>query len=303
MGEAVIKVRGLRKRYGELEAVRGIDLRIERGEVFALLGPNGAGKTTTVEILEGHRARSGGEVRVLGYDPGRHEVALKERTGVVLQQTGLEPYLTVAETVDMFRGYYPRPLPLDEILEVVGLEEQREQRVRRLSGGQQRRLDVAVGLAGDPELLFLDEPTTGFDPTARRGAWAMIRNLRDLGKTVLLTTHYLDEAQALADRVAIMVRGEIVAEDTPAGLVATDADAVIRFRAPEGAAVPEGLGFQEREDGLMEARTTDPTRDLHGLTGWAMEEGVALEDLTVSRLSLEDVFLRLTDEGEGEETS
>ena len=301
MSDTVIEVRGLRKRYGELEAVRGIDLRIERGEVFALLGPNGAGKTTTVEILEGHRARSGGEVRVLGYDPGRHEVALKERTGVVLQQTGLEPYLTVAETVDMFRGYYPRPLPLDEILEVVGLEEQREQRVRRLSGGQQRRLDVAVGLAGDPELLFLDEPTTGFDPTARRGAWAMIRNLRDLGKTVLLTTHYLDEAQALADRVAIMVRGEIVAEDTPAGLVAGDADAVIRFRAPEGAAVPEGLGFREREDGLMEARTTDPTRDLHGLTGWAMEEGVALEDLTVSRLSLEDVFLRLTDEGEGEE--
>ena len=303
MGEAVIKVRGLRKRYGELEAVRGIDLRIERGEVFALLGPNGAGKTTTVEILEGHRARSGGEVRVLGYDPGRHEVALKERTGVVLQQTGLEPYLTVAETVDMFRGYYPRPLPLDEILEVVGLEEQREQRVRRLSGGQQRRLDVAVGLAGDPELLFLDEPTTGFDPTARRGAWAMIRSLRELGKTVLLTTHYLDEAQALADRVAIMVRGEIVAEDTPAGLVAADADALIRFRAPEGAAVPEGPGFLEREDGLMEARTTDPTRDLHALTSWAMEEGVVLEDLTVSRLSLEDVFLRLTDEGEGEEPS
>ena len=300
MGEAVIEVRGLRKRYGELEAVRGVDLRIERGEVFALLGPNGAGKTTTVEILEGHRDRSAGDVSVLGYDPGRHEVALKERTGVVLQQTGLEPYLTVAETVDMFRGYYPRPLPLDEILEVVGLKEQRDQRVRRLSGGQQRRLDVAVGLAGDPELLFLDEPTTGFDPTARRGAWAMIRNLRELGKTVLLTTHYLDEAQALADRVAIMVRGEIVAEDTPAGLVAADADAVIRFRAPEGAGVPEGLGFGEREDGLMEARTTDPTRALHTLTSWALDEGVVLEDLTVSRLSLEDVFLRLTDEDEDE---
>ena len=303
MGEAVIEVRGLRKRYGELEAVRGVDLRIERGEVFALLGPNGAGKTTTVEILEGHRDRSAGDVSVLGYDPGRHEVALKERTGVVLQQTGLEPYLTVAETVDMFRGYYPRPLPLDEILEVVGLKEQRDQRVRRLSGGQQRRLDVAVGLAGDPELLFLDEPTTGFDPTARRGAWAMIRNLRELGKTVLLTTHYLDEAQALADRVAIMVRGEIVAEDTPAGLVAADADAVIRFRAPEGATVPENLGFGEREDGLMEARTTDLTRDLHTLTSWALDEGVVLEDLTVSRLSLEDVFLRLTDEDEGEEAT
>ena len=301
MGEAVIEVRGLRKRYGALEAVRGIDLRIERGEVFALLGPNGAGKTTTVEILEGHRTRSEGEVSVLGFDPGRNEVALKERTGIVLQQTGLEPYLTVAETVDMFRGFYPRPLPLDDILEVVGLEEQRDQRVRRLSGGQQRRLDVAVGLAGDPELLFLDEPTTGFDPSARRGAWSMIRNLRTLGKTVLLTTHYLDEAQALADRVAIMVRGEIVAEDTPAGLVAADADAVIRFRAPEGATLPEGLDVRDTEEGLLELRTADPTRDLHTLTGWALEAGVALEGLVVSRLSLEDVFLRLTGDDESED--
>ena len=303
MGEAVIEVRGLRKRYAEVEAVRGIDLRIERGQVFALLGPNGAGKTTTVEILEGHRARTAGEVTVLGFDPGRNEVALKERTGIVLQRTGLEPYLTVGETIDMFRGYYPRPLPLDDILGVVGLEEQRDQRVRRLSGGQQRRLDVAVGLAGDPELLFLDEPTTGFDPTARRGAWAMIRNLRTLGKTVLLTTHYLDEAQALADRVAIMVRGEIVAEDTPAGLVAADADAVIRFRAPAGIALPDELRLREADEGLVEARTTDPTRSLHALTGWALAEDIALEDLTVSRLSLEDVFLRLTDEGESEDGS
>ena len=301
MGEAVIEVRGLRKRYGALEAVRGIDLRIERGEVFALLGPNGAGKTTTVEILEGHRTRSGGEVSVLGFDPGRNEVALKERTGIVLQQTGLEPYLTVAETIDMFRGFYPQPLPLDDILEVVGLDEQRDQRVRRLSGGQQRRLDVAVGLAGNPELLFLDEPTTGFDPSARRGAWSMIRNLRTLGKTVLLTTHYLDEAQALADRVAIMVRGEIVAEDTPAGLVAADADAVIRFRAPAGATLPEGLDVRDTEEGLLELRTADPTRDLYTLTGWALEAGVALEGLVVSRLSLEDVFLRLTGDQESEE--
>ena len=303
MAEPVIEVRGLRKRYGQLEAVRGIDLRIERGEVFALLGPNGAGKTTTVEILEGHRARTAGEVSVLGFDPGRNEVALKERTGIVLQRTGLEPYLTVAETIDMFRGYYPRPLPLNDIIEVVGLEEQRDQRVRRLSGGQQRRLDVAVGLAGDPELLFLDEPTTGFDPTARRGAWAMIRNLRTLGKTVLLTTHYLDEAQALADRVAIMVRGEIVAEDTPAGLVAADADAVIRFRAPAGLALPEELGLRDADEGLVEARTTDPTRSLHALTSWALAEDIVLEDLTVSRLSLEDVFLRLTDEGASEDES
>ena len=303
MAEPVIEVRGLRKRYAEVEAVRGIDLRIERGEVFALLGPNGAGKTTTVEILEGHRARTAGEVTVLGFDPGRNEVALKERTGIVLQRTGLEPYLTVAETVDMFRGYYPRPLPLNDIIEVVGLEEQRDQRVRRLSGGQQRRLDVAVGLAGDPELLFLDEPTTGFDPTARRGAWAMIRNLRTLGKTVLLTTHYLDEAQALADRVAIMVRGEIVAEDTPAGLVAADADAVIRFRAPAGMALPEELALRDADEGLVEARTTDPTRSLHALTSWALAEDIVLEDLTVSRLSLEDVFLRLTDEGASEDES
>ena len=303
MAESVIEVRGLRKQYGQVEAVRGIDLRIERGEVFALLGPNGAGKTTTVEILEGHRARTAGDVSVLGFDPGRNEVALKERTGIVLQRTGLEPYLTVGETIDMFRGYYPRPLPLNDILGVVGLEEQRDQRVRRLSGGQQRRLDVAVGLAGDPELLFLDEPTTGFDPTARRGAWAMIRNLRTLGKTVLLTTHYLDEAQALADRVAIMVRGAIVAEDTPAGLVAADADAVIRFRAPAGIALPEELGLRKADEGLVEARTTDPTRSLHALTSWALAEDLALEDLTVSRLSLEDVFLRLTDEGESEDES
>lgn len=303
MSEAVIEVRGLRKRYGEIEAVRGIDLRIERGEVFALLGPNGAGKTTTVEVLEGHRSRTAGEVSVLGYDPGRNEVALKERIGIVLQRTGLEPYLTVSETVDMFRGFYPRPLPRDEVLEVVGLEEQRDQRVRRLSGGQQRRLDVAVGLAGDPELLFLDEPTTGFDPTARRGAWAMIRNLRELGKTVLLTTHYLDEAQALADRVAIMVRGEIVAEGTPAGLVAADAHAVIRFRAPEGTALPEDLELHDAGEGLTEARTDNPTRELHALTSWALAEGIEMEDLTVSRLSLEDVFLRLTDEGDGEVVS
>ena len=303
MGEAVIEVRGLQKRYGAIEAVRGVDLRIEHGEVFALLGPNGAGKTTTVEILEGHRARSGGEVRVLGYDPERNPVALKQRLGIVLQRTGLEPYLTVAETIDMFRGYYPQPLPLDDVLAVVGLEEQRNQRVRRLSGGQQRRLDVAVGLAGDPTLLFLDEPTTGFDPTARRGAWAMIRNLRTLGKTVLLTTHYLDEAEALADRVAIMVRGAIVAEDTPAGLVAAETETSIRFRFPEGATLPEEFGRHETTAGRVEIRTPDPTRVLHTLTDWAIAAGIALEDLTVHRSSLEDVFLRLTGEEESKDAS
>ena len=294
VGEAVIETRGLRKRYGGVEAVRGIDLRVERGEVFALLGPNGAGKTTTVEILEGHRARSGGEARVLGFDPGRHAVALRERTGIVLQHTGLEPYLTVAETIDLFRGYYPRPLPLDEVLAATGLEGERDRRVRRLSGGQQRRLDVAVGLAGDPELLFLDEPTTGFDPSARRGAWAMIRGLRALGKTVLLTTHYLDEAQALADRVAIMARGEIVTVDAPARLVAEDAS-LIRFRAPEDAALPAAIATRAAlADGYVELRSPDPVRDLNTLTGWALAEGAALAELSVSRPSLEDVYLRLT---------
>ena len=294
VGEAVIETRGLRKRYGDVEAVRGIDLRVERGEVFALLGPNGAGKTTTVEILEGHRARSGGEARVLGFDPGRHAVALRERTGIVLQHTGLEPYLTVAETIALFRGYYPRPLPLDEVLAATGLEGERDRRVRRLSGGQQRRLDVAVGLAGDPELLFLDEPTTGFDPSARRGAWAMIRGLRALGKTVLLTTHYLDEAQALADRVAIMARGEIVTVDAPARLVAEDAS-LIRFRAPEGAALPAAIATRAAlADGYVELRSPDPVRDLNALTGWALRQGAALAELSVSRPSLEDVYLRLT---------
>ena len=303
MCEAAIEVRGLQKRYGALEAVRGVDLRIEHGEVFALLGPNGAGKTTTVEILEGHRARSGGEVRVLGYDPEHNPVTLKQRLGIVLQHTGLEPYLTVAETIDMFRGYYPQPLALDDVLAVVGLEEQRNQRVRRLSGGQQRRLDVAVGLAGDPTLLFLDEPTTGFDPSARRGAWAMIRNLRTLGKTVLLTTHYLDEAETLADRVAIMVRGKIVAEGTPAELVAADTEAVIRFRLPESAVLPEEFGRHEASAGRVELRTPDPTRVLHALTAWAIAAGIALDDLTVRRTTLEDVFLRLTGDDESEETS
>ncbi len=299
MSEAVIEVRGLRKQYGDIAALRGIDLCIRQGEVFALLGPNGAGKTTTVEILEGHRRRSGGEVRVLGFDPERHELALKERTGIVLQRTGLEPYLTVAETVNLFRGYYPQPLALDRILALVGLEEQHDQRVRRLSGGQQRRLDVAVGLAGDPDLLFLDEPTTGFDPSARQGAWAMIRQLRSLGKTVFLTTHYLDEAQALADRVAIMVRGEIVAEDTPAGFMATEGETLIRFRAPVGVALPAELGLSPTEDdGWMALPSADPAHDLHTLTGWALEAAAPLDELTVSRPSLEDVYLRLVSRGE-----
>ena len=290
-----IEVRGLRKSYGDVEAVRGIDLSVSTGEVFALLGPNGAGKTTTVEILEGHRDRTAGDVSVLGYDPGLNDRALKQRIGIVLQTTGVEPYLTVEETIDLFRGYYPHPLPLDEILDVIGLREQRRTRVRRLSGGQQRRLDVAIGLAGDPELLFLDEPTTGLDPAARRQAWEMVDNLRSLGKTVVLTTHYMDEAEQLADRVAIIVQGEIVAEGTPGELVRKSGSTTIRFKLGSGAdRLPEDLGAESAgDDGGYTITTSTPTPSLHRLTGWALERGIELEELSVSTPTLEDVFIEL----------
>ena len=295
----MITVRGLRKSYGKVEAVRGIDLSVSSGEVFALLGPNGAGKTTTVEILEGQRDRTAGEVWVLGHDPGRNERALKRRIGIVLQSTGVEPYLRVEETIDLFRGYYPHPLPTDEILDVIGLTEQRRTLVRRLSGGQQRRLDVAIGLAGDPELLFLDEPTTGFDPSARRGAWEMIRNLRSLGKTVVLTTHYMDEAEHLADRVAIMVDGEIVAVGAPGELVRKDRATTIRFRVAVGVGQPPaGLCAEPTGQTGGYAVTTDaPTQTLHQLTGWAVEQGIELGELTVSQPTLEDLFVELADRG------
>jgi ABC-2 type transport system ATP-binding protein len=291
-----ITVRDLHKRYGELEAVRGVSFEVQRGEVFALLGPNGAGKTTTVEILEGFRDRTSGEVDVLGHDPGRRERDLRRRIGIVLQSAGIDSFLTVAETIDMFRGYYPNPRPVDEIVEVIGLREKRDERVIRLSGGQQRRLDVGVALAGDPELLFLDEPTTGFDPGARRNAWSMIRNLESLGKTVLLTTHYMDEAQELARRVAIIAQGVIVAEGAPSSLGGRDVAAtVIRFRLPHDAEAPTavvpGLAVM---DGAAEIRTEEPTRTLHALTSWAVERGIELEALTVGRPTLEDVYLQLT---------
>ena len=293
--EPAIEVRGLHKSYGQVEAVRGIDLSVSKGEIFALLGPNGAGKTTTVEILEGHRDRSAGDVSVLGYDPGRNDRALKRRIGIVLQSTSVEPYLSVEETINLFRGYYPHPLPLEQILEAIGLREQRRTRVKRLSGGQQRRLDVAIGLAGDPELLFLDEPTTGFDPSARRGAWEMIRNLQSLDKTILLTTHYMDEAEHLADRVAIMVDGEIVAEGPPSDLSQRDGSVTIGFRIDSGSgALPEDLGAEQTgNSGRYTITTSTPTRSLHQLTGWAVEQGIELQELSVSRPSLEDLFIEL----------
>jgi ABC-2 type transport system ATP-binding protein len=292
-----IEVRGLRKSYRDVEAVRGIDLAVRQGEVFALLGPNGAGKTTSVEILEGYRRRDDGEVRVLGFDPADGERRFREQIGIVLQSTGVDVYLTVAETIDLYRAAYPNPRPLGEIVELVGLKEKRDTRVNKLSGGQQRRLDVAVALAGDPALLFLDEPTTGFDPSARRNAWEIVRELAALGKTVFLTTHYMDEAQYLADDVAIIADGEIVAHGPPATLAGRDTAAtVIRFRLPAG---PAGLPDSLRADATLagdqvELRTTDPTRTLHRLTEWALERGVSLEALSVGRPSLEDVYLEIT---------
>jgi len=295
-GDLAIYARDLRKSYGAVEAVRGVDLAVARGEVYALLGPNGAGKTTIVEILEGFRERSGGEAWVLGHNPARHERALKERIGVVLQTTSAHPYLTVAETIDLYRGFFPAPRALDEILEVVGLEPQRALRVRKLSGGQQRRLDVAIGLAGDPELLFLDEPTTGFDPSARRNAWELVRNLRALGATVLLTTHYMDEAEQLADRVGVIVEGRIVAEGAPAELIGRHTATAIRFRLPAGApALPPRLGATiDGEDRRSAVSTEAPTQVLYELTQWATEHAVELGELTVTRASLEDVYLELT---------
>ena len=278
---SAISVRGLRKTYGALEAVGGIDFQVERGEVFGLLGPNGAGKTTTVEILEGYRKRDGGEVEVLGTDPAQAGGDWREQIGVVLQSSAMYETLTPTEMLRLFAGYYREPRPVDEVIELVGLQEKRNDRVRRLSGGQRRRLDLGLALIGDPELIFLDEPTTGFDPGARRRAWETIRGLRSLGKTILLTTHYLDEAEQLADRVAVLAHGQIVASGTPAELTGSVPDTEIRYR-------------ENGREVVLE--TGEPTRVLNELTGRALAEGRELEGLVVQRPSLEEVYLSLTEE-------
>jgi ABC-2 type transport system ATP-binding protein len=280
----VISIRGLRMTYGETEAVRGIDLEVQRGEVFAFLGPNGAGKTTTVEILEGYRKRSGGEVSVLGEDPQSAGRAWREQIGIVLQASRLDPYLTVRESLALYAGYFRAPRPIEEVIALVGLEGKADERARRLSGGQQRRLDVGMALIGDPELLFLDEPTTGFDPSARRQAWEVIAGLRDLGKTVFLTTHYMDEAQRLADRVTIIAAGEIVARGTPEDLGDRESQpATISYRA-------------DGEEVTVQTQT--PVQTLHELTGAALAKGEDLEGLEVKRPTLEDVYLELTGDRE-----
>jgi ABC-2 type transport system ATP-binding protein len=280
---SAIVVRGLRKSYGELEAVRGVDFEIEEGEVFGLLGPNGAGKTTTVEILEGYRKRDAGEVSVLGHDPERPGREFRERIGVVLQQSQLWQNVTVREMHAMFAGYYEKPRDVDEVIAVVGLESKRDARVKTLSGGQKRRLDLGIALVGDPDLVFLDEPTTGFDPAARRAAWDMIRSLRSLGKTVLLTTHYLDEAEQLADRVAVMREGVIVRIGTPRELTTSDQEVEIRYR---------------RDGEEIVVSTTEPTRVLNELTAEALARGEELDRLEVRRPTLEDVYLSLTGDEE-----
>jgi ABC-2 type transport system ATP-binding protein len=292
---AVITVDGLRKAYGQHEAVRGVDLEVQAGEIFAVLGPNGAGKTTTVEILEGYRDPTAGTVQVLGADPARADREWRGRIGVMLQSWQVEPALTVRESLGQFAGYYRHSLPVAEVIRLVGLDEQADTRAGRLSGGQQRRLDLGIALVGDPELLFLDEPTTGFDPAARRGAWQIIAALRDAGKTVLLTTHYLDEAQALADRVAILVAGRIRTEGPPESLVAGHATR-ITFRLPDGTELPARFEPVEAADGRVELHAHEPLRLVHALTAWAVENDVDLTDLQVRRPSLEDVYLDLTTE-------
>ncbi|HEX7609972.1 MAG TPA: ABC transporter ATP-binding protein [Solirubrobacteraceae bacterium] len=303
-GEPVIRVEGLLKSYGEHAVVRGIDIEVQRGEIFAFLGPNGAGKTTTVEILEGYRPRNGGEVVVLGEDPASAGRAWRARVGLVLQSCTMPPELTVRELVDLYAGYYPHPRPPAETIELVGLADKRDAQTKQLSGGQLRRLDVALALIGDPDLVFLDEPTTGFDPSARHHAWEVIANLRELGKTIFLTTHYMDEAEALADHVAVIVAGQIVAEGTPETLGGRDRElSDISFALPAGASLSElpaeiATIARQRDDGRVHLSVPEPARSLHALSGWALDRDARLDTLVVGRPTLEDVYLRLTADAE-----
>src|SRR5919204_4806731 len=298
MAAPVISVKGLRKSYDGLEAVRGIDLEVGAGEIFAFLGPNGAGKTTTVEILEGYRTRDAGVVVVLGLDPQRADRAWRQRVGFVLQESRLVPELTPREALEQYAGYYAAPRDIDETVDLVGLREKANAHTSTLSGGQQRRLDVALALIGDPELLFLDEPTTGFDPSARRRAWEVIASLRDLGKTIFLTTHYMEEAQELADEVAIIAGGRIVAQGTPRDLSSRDGRVSrISFRLPAGVAaeeLPPGPAPTAGGADDLQIQAQDPVRVLNELTGWALARGVELAGLEVRQPSLEDVYLELT---------
>jgi ABC-2 type transport system ATP-binding protein len=306
--EPVISIRGLRKRYGDREAVRGIDLEVRRGEIFAFLGPNGAGKTTTVEILEGFRQASDGTIRVLGEDPWRAPARWRARLGIVLQESESEPGVTVRECLDLYAGYYPAPRDVDQTLHLVNLSGQADQRASALSGGQRRRLDVALALIGDPELIFLDEPTTGFDPAARRASWEVIAGLRDLGKTVFLTTHYMEEAERLADRIAVIAAGEIVARGTPQTLGGREQDAArITFSLPDGKPeLPAELSARitHQPGGRLLLTSTRLSSDLYTLTGWSLDHDIELDDLEVTRPTLEDVYLQLTTEtNQGHERS
>ena len=299
----MISVRGLRKRYGSFDAVKGIDLHVNRGEVLAILGPNGAGKTTTVEILEGYLDRDGGDVSVLGLDPADKPKALRERVGIVLQECGIDRFLTAREVLQQHASFYPSPRDPDELLELVGLTEKSGERVKRMSGGQQRRLDLALGMVGSPELIFLDEPTTGFDPSARRQAWDIVRKLCEGGTTVVLTTHYLDEAQALADRVMVFAGGEVVASGTPADLAARSGGSMISFELPASVQLsdlPGDLATNARANAghanAVLIETDAPTQALHTLTGWALERGLELGALSVARPSLEDVYMQLIED-------
>ncbi|MGH3223984.1 MAG: ABC transporter ATP-binding protein [Streptosporangiaceae bacterium] len=295
--DAVV-VEDLQKTYGATRAVAGVSFTVSYGEVFSLLGPNGAGKTTTLEILEGYRRKDAGNVVVAGFDPGDRHTGrqLREQIGIVLQELAVELHLTVRETVSRNAGYYPNPRPVGEVIELVGLAGKEKSKVKSLSGGQKRRLDLALGIIGNPRVLFLDEPTTGFDPSARRGAWEVIRGLRDLGTTIMLTTHYMDEAQELADRVAVISGGKIVEEGTPATLGGRDlARARIRFMLPDGYSVADlPVPATADEDGRLIVEADEPTELLHRLTGWAMEHHTTLPGLTVDRPSLEDIYLSLT---------